>query len=560
MQPTKVAVRALSTNTDTRRYNPTQRYKNKAALNLRSFLSSRVSPACITRRVAMINSTRLQNINTVAISIRLPLLCLSGLMLLSACSSDSTDDAAPVAQIEWEQCIDNADLDCATIDVPMDYNDADGELISIGLRRLEANNANTKRILLLNPGGPGGSGIDLINLFASNNPFPETVRNQFDIIGFDPRGVGQSTPVDCDEFGVADRDIYPSTDQDVRNLVDESIAAAQLCSEKHGDYLLHLGTRSVANDMNEIRIAAGVEELNFLGYSYGSRLGAVYLQEFPQHSGAIVLDAVLPPFSNTARLAIGQANAMQRNLDLLFTSCEQSDPPCDAQALKTALQQRADELVAAFNTEPLPADFDSPAALEFEAQLLINVLLTITTEFGLAEFALPPLIEYINTTNVDALASFTEFVQIVSQQDDDEDNFSDTATLAVQCADDAERPTFESLNSLRLELNATNDLFAEAILPLASICAGWPDAIEPLAPIAASVAPTALLIGGTTDAQTPIEWLEEMRPVIGAVSITSDHLGHTVVFSQQNPCVDEQVEAFLLTQTLPVNNNCTVEP
>jgi len=479
------------------------------------------------------------------------------ILILSACSSSSNTPAA-TSEISWESCIDIPSLDCSSIEVPLDYNDEDGEKINIGLRRRAADNAESTRLLLLNPGGPGAPGIRLLNDLVRQNQLPERIRENFNVVGFDPRGVGESGPVDCSEFGLSSQSSYPTDKEDISELVIATTNAANACSEKYGDYLLHLGTNNAASDMEAIRKASNADKLDFLGYSYGVRLGAVYLQNFPQTSGAFVLDGVLPPTSSASYLSSGSVTAMQRNLDELLAGCAELDEPCEPALLKQQLQARADYFVQVFESETLPPEFESADALEEEVDLLLYVLTVVGTEASLAEFALLPLVGYLQSYDSQFLEQFVEFLQMLQgSSSDEEDGLGDeTATIAVQCADDAERPTVDSLYALLQDMNNSSDLYAETGISLAAICAGWPDAILPVEPISTDTAPQALLIGGTTDAQTPIEWLPEMTVAIGGISITSSHFGHTVVFTEASSCVDNQVIDFLVDQTSPVDFTC----
>ena len=186
-------------------------------------------------------------------------------------------------------------------------------------------------------------------------------------------------------------------------------------------------------------------------------------------------------------------------------------------------------------------------------------MLVVGSEAGLADFALSPLIAYLQSNDSQFLA---QFLQVLDSLEPDTENQeedgrpSDTATVAIQCADDAERPTVDMLYSLLQDMNISSDIFAETGIQLASICAGWPDALSPVEPIATNTAPQALLIGGSTDAQTPIEWLAEMSMAIGGIAMISSHFGHTVALSEGNSCVDDQVVEFLLNQTTPLNLEC----
>lgn len=146
--------------------------------------------------------------------------------------------------------------------------------------------------------------------------------------------------------------------------------------------------------------------------------------------------------------------------------------------------------------------------------------------------------------------------QLVLPDVDAEEEDDSIVQRAIMCSDDAHRPTAEELGSYLPAFNELSDLFAEAYIGMAGNCAGWPDSIEPLPPIATGAAPAALVIGGTLDAQTPLLWSETMANAIGGHFLGSSHEGHTSVFNDESNCVDSIVTTFLLDRLLPGAANC----
>src|SRR5690606_34768651 len=195
--------------------------------------------------------------------------------------------------VQWTEC---GDLQCATARVPLDWDaPADGE-IAIRLARNPAD-GERKGALFINPGGPGGSGVDLAE--QSNEIFGERVLEAYDVVGFDPRGVGASNPVQCLEPARSDalfgRDFDHATDAGLAEALAAWEAFGEACAQRTGELLGHVGTVSAAKDLDVLRAIVGDETLTYLGYSYGTQLGATYATLFPEHVGRLVLDGAVDP-------------------------------------------------------------------------------------------------------------------------------------------------------------------------------------------------------------------------------------------------------------------------
>lgn len=473
-----------------------------------------------------------------------------GSLALAACDSDTK---TKTTVLDWKDC-STGTLQCVDLSVPMDYNAPEGEKIEVALVRHLATGTDRKGSLMFNPGGPGGSGIELVNEFIEIEALPESILASYDIIGFDPRSIGDSTPVDCNEFGLEEINEYPLTSDDINEMYNDYTDFAVSCSEKYGDYLQHLGSLNVTRDMEEIRKALGDDEVNFIGYSYGTRLAALYLQTFPTTSGRIVLDGSLLPDSQMRPLVDGQLDQMQISIKAVLSRCTSVDPNCNIEDLLNKLVTRVNYLVAS----------ESESALE-EIDLVGQLIIEATEDPEFASFAAIPLINYINSED---LSSFTDLLMFLDQNEDDseedeeereENGDSDTAQIAVICADDATRADADTLINALGQYNQRSDLFAELQIGQLAICSGWPASIDSLPTIASDTAPVSLVIGGTTDAQTPLSWSESMASSIGGLFIRSEHLGHTSVFNDESDCIDNMVEKFLIDGTLPSNTECTAE-
>jgi len=464
---------------------------------------------------------------------------------LTACSSDDPVDPVPLDSdpevLIWRSCSTESTLQCAELKVPAAYNEESAADITLGLNRRLATSQPARGSLLFNPGGPGGSGIQLLEDLVDRNTIPDSVLDAYDLIGFDPRGIGASTPVDCSEFGIDDLDLYVTDRAEIDGLINMATRAATDCHAKYGDYLQQLGSLNVVRDMDSIRQALGEDTLDFIGYSYGTRLASLYLQTYPESSGAMVLDASISPDSSLSLLVEGALPVLQSNLEDMLSQCTRVTPECSLDDLLLRLGNKVSELLAAENTD------------EFE--LLGTLVLEGATDPEFGDFLVAPLVSYLLNENVSVLEDFVTFLDSLGADGADNDE-GITAQIAVLCADDDNRPTADDLETLLNTFNTRSDLLAEAYLPLAASCVGWPEAIEPLPLITTRTAPASLVIGGTTDAQTPLIWSDEMAESIGGYFLASSHRGHTAVFSERSACVDDRVVDFLLNDQLPVSGNC----
>ena len=445
--------------------------------------------------------------------------------------------------LSWQSCASDTSLQCTTLQVPMAHDDPDGEKITLSLNRIPASGSDPLGSLLFNPGGPGGSGLLLIEEIEAEQLIPDSIRERYHLIGFDPRGVGASTPIECDSlFDELDIELneYPRTRAETETLLSALQSFSTACHQKHGTYLQHVGSGAVAKDMELIRQALAEPALNFMGYSYGTRLAALYAQNYPGTTGRMILDGSLPPTHSVPMLFGDELTVMEANLDRLTQACQQFSS-CDPASYKQRLIDRVNTLI------------NEDAGIELD--LLATLLITAVQETAIIDSIAEPLHRYSQEWDVTPLLVVAELLE--DEDDTDEDNDDSAAMLyAVSCADDAERPTIDDIEALRAPFNNISDLFAELQLANAAICAHWPAALDPLPTVSTSLAPQTLVIGGPFDAQTIDEWSRQMAEAIGGRYLQSQHEGHTVVFSEQNPCTDEVAINFLLTGQLPATEVC----
>lgn len=213
-------------------------------------------------------------------------------------SAPRTANTAQAARPTWKKCAtaDYPTLQCASVTVPLDYANPQRRQITLALSRVPHTATRYQGPLLVNPGGPGGSGLSLAGFVASS--LPEAVAAQYDVIGFDPRGVGKSKPaLDCEpgHFKPVRPDSVPSTFALENTDILRAMSFARACATKYASVLPYIDTVSAVRDMDAIRQALGAKKINYFGYSYGTYLGAVYAKFFPQRVRRLVLDSIVDP-------------------------------------------------------------------------------------------------------------------------------------------------------------------------------------------------------------------------------------------------------------------------
>ncbi|MFD8162032.1 alpha/beta hydrolase [Streptomyces malaysiensis] len=242
-----------------------------------------------------------------------PLLAVSVTATLAPALATSTADAAEVGAApaaatgsaldqyveqkpKWQRCEADlpAEYQCATIKVPLDYRVPGGKRIDMAISRIKSTAPDQRHgVLLANPGGPGGPGLDMPMLMKES--LPESARQKYDLIGFDPRGVGRSTPVTCGLEPEEENWLRPYKEATFDKDVAWARDVARKCREKSGATLKHITTRNTARDMDLLRAVLGEKKVSYFGYSYGTYLGAVYTQMFPGRADRFVLDSAVDP-------------------------------------------------------------------------------------------------------------------------------------------------------------------------------------------------------------------------------------------------------------------------
>ncbi|MGH9050628.1 MAG: alpha/beta hydrolase [Acidimicrobiia bacterium] len=458
-----------------------------------------------------------------------------------ATTTSTTEPPGPAdGSLQWRDCPGG---ECADLTVPLDYDVPDGQTIEVALVRLPATDPD-ERIgsLLVNPGGPGASGVELV---ADNGFLFSDLREHFDIVGFDPRGAGETVPVECVDSldGVLSRDYSPDSPEE-RDALEGAIADyTAKCEARHGDVLPHISSQDTVRDMERIRVAVGDEKLTYLGFSYGTYLGALYADFFPDKVRALALDGAVDPDLDALETNLEQAAGFERSLNAFFDFCA-SDRSC---AFYSDGDPAAayDALHAMIESDPPAADGRTLSPNEFELGVAEPLY---AGEIGWSELA-------------DALAALADgdpslmFRLSDSYTDRRADGTHEGSILqpfwAIGCVDGAPIGEPDELPALEEQFRSAAPRFGVSFLYSALMCALWPaDPAPSPNPLDAPGTPPILVVGTTGDPATPFQWAESLAGVLDSgVLLAVDGEQHTAYLSSE--CATEIIDDYLVDLDVP---------
>jgi len=449
---------------------------------------------------------------------------------------------------DWEDCGEH--FECADLDVPLDYDDPSGKTITVAVNRRRAHSRSDRiGALLVNPGGPGGSGLDYAR--STSHVATHAVLERYDLVGFDPRGVGQSSSVECLDDEETDAfigaDASPDTAAEEARIVELSKLFASRCAERSGDLLRHVSTVEAARDMDVLRAVLRDERLHYLGKSYGTYLGATYVELFPDHVGRVVLDGVVDPELTNEGLNRGQAIGFERALGAFVEDCvDRSSCPLSG-SRESALRQ-VDRLLDEIDRRPLPADKGRPLT---QGWAMVGLAL------GLYDPDYWPALRKAIDDAMDGDGdTFMTLADAYARRDDDGDYRSNAiaAQYAVNCVDRAEVSDVAVLRGRAKELETEAPVFGDYLGWGSLPCGFWaPKPAGRPGPVRAAGAAPILLVGTTRDPATPYEWAQSLAGQLeSARLLTYDGDGHTA-YRQGSRCVDRAVDRYLLAGTLPAD-------
>jgi len=469
------------------------------------------------------------------------------------CGSYATTDAEAKAYADKT-------LTCARLQVPLDYRNPEGRTAQIALLRVAAKGEENTRIgsILLNPGGPGFSGMSYaatVTDALGDSP----ITRRFDLIGFDPRGVGASTPaLDCFTDAEREADVTLSTlNSGVEDYTgDETRQVYRKCAARSGgaDVVAHVGTRDVVRDMDVMRAVLGDEKLTFAGASYGTRLGAVYAETFPQNVRALVLDGAVDPLTGTTARRLVQFAGFQRGFDNMATFCARS-PDCplgtDPRQATAAFQQLLQALI------------DKPLVTADGRELtytgaLNGVVLPLYSEAGW-----PAVVQGISALKAgrgEPLMLLRDLAQ--SRRADGSYGNANEAQIAIECLDEERHTPEEESAMKRAVFEVAPFLATGRPVQARDICEAWP--VKPTLgyPYAVDIEglPRTLVVSVTRDPATPHEGGISLARTLGARLLTVEGEQHGVALIGGNACVDEIVADYLINPESPAPDSlCTLQ-
>lgn len=439
--------------------------------------------------------------------------------------------------LDWKDCEvgDGTRAECATLAVPLDWDDPSGPTIELALARIPAGGERLGSVVL-NPGGPGGSGLE----FLAEGPLSTDVAERFDQVSWDPRGVGRSTSVRCADGVPAFLAEDPSPDDAAEQEAIESAAAAVSaeCGAEDGELLAHIDTQQVARDLEAIRLALGGEPLNYVGFSYGTHIGQAYAELFGEHVRTMVLDGVVDPAQGFEEFLVDQATAFEAAFDANARACAAAGAgACGVDDLAAAY----DEVAARVEEAPLRGGDHDVGPAELGTAGILSAY--VGDGWRLLGPALADALDGDGSALWDLASSYYDFGSF-------------TAYAGVVCTDTPTPKGVEAYRAFHARVVAAAPRFGAGVANELLPCATWP--VPATGRPTAFTAPDArgiLVVGNTGDPATPVDNARTVAGRLGEASlVVADIDGHTAYGSDD--CVTTTVDDYLLSGDLPADRDC----
>ena len=477
-------------------------------------------------------------------------------------SSESATDATGTADSSEET--DTATFSCAVITVPLDYANPKGETISIAVKKRAATGGHAQGALFINPGGPGDSGVSFAE--RAGNAFSPDLLEAYDIIGFDPRGVGSSTAITCSSdddsssspaepsaTGTPSAGSTPSAGtasggESYEEWAESTRQSFQELSKQCGSntepaaLLDHVDTVSAARDLDILRALAGQEKLNYLGFSYGTYLASVYAETFPGNTGRMVLDGAIDPSLSLAEQGLGQAKGFEQALRTYVDYCQNSTG-CPLSGGTDAGVQQIRDLITSANSTPLATGDPKRTVTGADIVTALSEYLYTTEQNW------PPLTkaldQAINHRDGSAFAASEE--QDSSSKDDGGGAFQ-----AVTCLDYPVEGDTTTWAAQYEQAKREAPVFADSAVGMDLVCSVWGhNGTRKPTQIHARGAAPILVVGTTGDPATPYAWSKSLAEQLDSGQLlTWEGNGHTA-YGGDASCVNDAVDAYLISGTMP---------
>jgi pimeloyl-ACP methyl ester carboxylesterase len=449
--------------------------------------------------------------------------------------------------LDWHSC---GNADCAGLSVPLDYAKPEGSSITVQVLRMRATDPS-QRIgsLVVNPGGPGGSGVDYAR--AADFIVGRPVRQRFDIVGFDPRGVGRSHPVTCLPDAQMDaflgQDPTPDDSAEEQAFAASSAKFAQGCVQHTGPLISHISTQDAARDMDILRSALGDPKLNYLGKSYGTLLGATYAGLFPTLVGRFVLDGVVPPDATSAEVSIGQAEGFERATRAWAQDCVSHGCPLGGSV--DAVMAGMRDLLKRLDAHPVPMS-DGRLSQLTEGWAATGIAQAMYDQ-GSWPTLTSALRQVVDDNNGTALMKLADDYAERNPQGHYTSNLL-AAFYGVSCLDSPDSSDPKVFEQRAKEASVKAPTWGAFLAWGSFVCGQWPVKSASGGPhtISAKGSGPIVVVGTTRDPATPYEWSVRLRKELAnARLLTFDGDGHTA-YARSNSCVDSAIDDYYTQGTL----------
>ena len=452
-----------------------------------------------------------------------------------------------VNPIEWKPCDGsaNTEVECGNIEVPFDYADPDqGSFVLFVKKHNAASPADRIGSMMVNPGGPGFGGSSLAD--DAQYYFSQDLIDHFDIIAWDPRGTGESTPsVDCvdtfDEYFALDSP--PETSEEKQALIDASQAFNDKCVENSGTILPYISTQASAQDINSLRLALGEEKVSYFGFSYGSELGTTWATMFPETVRAIVVDGAVDPNASSIEEGMNQAKGFEGQLSTFLKQCS-AKTTCEFHNGGKA-EAAFDKLVLDIDAEPLEVSKERTPVTQ-------GVLFTAVAQAMYSDYYWPQLSEALSAAQKGDGSGILQLYDDYYQRKGDGTYGNELeAFLAISCLDDPGASSVEDVDS-HIEDFITAAPRLGGNFAYGYSCALWPVKQAAKVTITGKGAGPIVVVGTTGDAATPLDSTRKMAQSLEkGILIVVDANQHTGYGA--NSCVVKAVDDYLIELTIPTN-------
>lgn len=449
----------------------------------------------------------------------------------------------------WTNCAEG--MQCADVYAPLDWNDPAGERITLALVKQPATGGDPIGSLFVNPGGPGASGIDYVKDNINGAVQPD-VQRAYDVIGWDPRGVGQSTPVTCLDASEMDDylfgyektdDLTEGSDEWIDAALEETAEFGKACEERTGALLGHVDTASTVQDLDMLRAIVGDPKLNYLGYSYGTFIGALYADAYPERVGRLVLDGAMDPAADLSDVMREQTRGFELALRAYVTDCIGRNM-CPFSGTVDEAMAKIGQMLDRVDAKPLQG---SDGRMLTSGTMLTAIITPLYSESNWSY--LDQLFRTVNKGDADVALSLADFYY--DRQGGSYLNNSTESFSAINCLDYPNALDPERMRAEAKELAEIAPTIGRFQGYGDVSCASWPfPGVSERTGVTGAGADPILVVGTTGDPATPYRWAESLADQLeSGTLVTYEGEGHTAY--GKSSCINKVVDDYLLTGAVP---------